>query len=92
MLGFALVAPGYTVRDLNDWFDGQEVSAERLVPETSALDAKALAGDFTVPVFVIQGTEDFTTPTSLARSFVDSIRAPAKASSPSTEAATSRCS
>jgi pimeloyl-ACP methyl ester carboxylesterase len=27
---------------------------------------------------VIQGAEDFTTPTSLARSFVDSIRAPAK--------------
>jgi pimeloyl-ACP methyl ester carboxylesterase len=79
MIGVALVAPGYTLRDLNDWFDGQGVSAEHLVPETSALDAKALAGVFTVPVFVIQGAEDFTTPTSLARSFVDSIRAPAKA-------------
>jgi len=30
-------------------------------------------------VFVIQGAEDFTTPTSLARSFVASIRAPRKA-------------
>jgi len=79
MIGFALTAPGYTLRDVNDWFDGQSVSAERLVPETSALDATALAGDFAVPVFVIQGAEDFTTPTSLARSFVDSIRAPAKA-------------
>ena len=47
--------------------------------ETSALDARTLAGEFAVPVFVIQGAEDFTTPTSLARSFVDSIRAPAKA-------------
>jgi len=28
---------------------------------------------------VIQGAEDFTTPTSLARSFVTSIRAPRKA-------------
>jgi pimeloyl-ACP methyl ester carboxylesterase len=27
---------------------------------------------------VIQGAEDFTTPTSLARGFVDSIRAPRK--------------
>jgi pimeloyl-ACP methyl ester carboxylesterase len=79
MLGFALTAPGYTLRDVNDWFDGQNVSAERLVPETSALDARTLAGDFAVPVFVIQGAEDFTTPTSLARSFVESIRAPAKA-------------
>jgi pimeloyl-ACP methyl ester carboxylesterase len=78
MVGFALAAPGYTLRDVNDWFDGQNVSAERLVPQTSALDARTLAGDFAVPVFVFQGAEDFTTPTSLARTFVDSIRAPAK--------------
>jgi pimeloyl-ACP methyl ester carboxylesterase len=64
---------------VNDWFDGQNVSGERLVPETNALEAKTLAGDFAVPVFVFQGAEDFTTPTSLARSFVDSIRAPKKA-------------
>jgi pimeloyl-ACP methyl ester carboxylesterase len=78
-VGFALAAPGYTLRDVNDWFDGQNVSGERLVPQTSALDARTLAGNFDVPVFVIQGAEDFTTPTSLARSFVDSIRAPSKA-------------
>ena len=42
MVGFALAAPGYTLRDVNDWFDGQNVSAERLVPETSALDARTL--------------------------------------------------
>ena len=79
MVGFALAAPGYTLRDVSDWFDGQNVSGERLVPQTSALDTRTLAGDFAVPVFVIQGAEDFTTPTTLARSFVDSIRAPTKA-------------
>ena len=79
MVGFALTAPGYSLRDVNDWFDGQIVSGERLVAQSSALEARTLAGDFAVPVFVIQGAEDFTTPTSLARSFVDSIRAPAKA-------------
>ena len=78
MLGFAIAAPGYTARDINDWFDGQGVSADRLVPLTSALDAKALGGDFAVPVFVIQGAEDFTTPTDLARAFVDRIDAPHK--------------
>jgi pimeloyl-ACP methyl ester carboxylesterase len=31
-----------------------------------------------IPVFVFQGAEDFTTPTSLAREFVSSIRAPRK--------------
>ena len=45
MVGFALAAPGYTLRDVNDWFDGQNVSGERLVPQTSALDARTLAGD-----------------------------------------------
>ncbi len=79
MVGFALFAPGYTLRDVNDWFDGQNISGERLIPPQSTQDARTLAGDFAVPVFVIQGAEDFTTPTSLARSFVDSIRAPAKA-------------
>ena len=79
MLGFALAAPGYNLRDVNDWFDGQVVSGQRLVGQGSALEARTLAGEFAVPVFVIQGAEDFTTPASLARSFVDSVRAPAKA-------------
>ena len=79
MLGLALTAPGYTLKDVNEWIDGQGSSAEALVPQTSALDPQALGGDFAMPVFVIQGAEDFTTPTSLARSFLDSIRAPRKA-------------
>jgi pimeloyl-ACP methyl ester carboxylesterase len=79
MVGFALGAPGYTLHDVYDWFDGQGVSAERLVPETSTLAASALAGEFSVPVFVIQGADDFTTPASLARGLVDAIRAPSKA-------------
>jgi pimeloyl-ACP methyl ester carboxylesterase len=78
MLGLALAAPGYTVRDINDWIDGQGLSAGRLVPETSALKTTDLGGEFALPVFVIQGAEDFTTPTSLAESFVSSIRAPSK--------------
>ena len=78
-LGLALTAPGSTVRDVMDWFDGQGFSAEYLVPETSALEAQALGGTFALPVFVIQGAEDFTTPTSLARSFVTAIHAPQKA-------------
>jgi pimeloyl-ACP methyl ester carboxylesterase len=78
MFGLALGAPGSSLRDINDWIDGQRLSAERLVPQTSTLPSHALGGDFRVPVFVIQGAFDFTTPTSLARSFVDSIRAPRK--------------
>jgi pimeloyl-ACP methyl ester carboxylesterase len=79
MVGLALTAPGYSARDINDWFDGQNVTAERLVPTTSALPASALRGDLALPLVVIQGKDDFTTPTSLARELVESIRAPRKA-------------
>jgi pimeloyl-ACP methyl ester carboxylesterase len=79
MVGFALDAPGYTTRDVNDWMDGQGLSAEHLVPESRTLTAAALSGRFAVPVFVIQGAEDFTTPTSLAKAFVDEVEAPRKA-------------
>jgi pimeloyl-ACP methyl ester carboxylesterase len=75
----ALDAPGYTLHDVNDWLDGQSLSAEQLVPQTRTLGPSALGGEFALPVFVIQGAEDFTTPTSLARAFVESIHAPSKA-------------
>jgi pimeloyl-ACP methyl ester carboxylesterase len=79
MMGFALTAPGYSLSDINDWFEGQNVSGEHLVPQTSVLDPKLLGGEFAVPVFVIQGAEDFTTPTSLAKTYLNSIHAPRKA-------------
>jgi pimeloyl-ACP methyl ester carboxylesterase len=78
-VGFALTAPGYSLGDINDWFEGQIVSAEHLVPKTSALDSKLLGGKFAIPVFVIQGAEDFTTPTSLAKTYLNSLDAPRKA-------------
>jgi pimeloyl-ACP methyl ester carboxylesterase len=77
-LGLALSAPGYTLRDVKDWAEGQDVSGQRLIPQTSRLESKALGGEFALPVFVIQGAEDFTTPTSLARNFLNSLRAPRK--------------
>ena len=78
-MGFALTAPGYSLHDISDWFDGQMVSAAHLVPQTSGLDPKLLGGEFHLPVFVFQGGEDFTTPTSLARDFVASLHATTKA-------------
>ena len=80
-LGLALTAPGYSLGDINDWFEGQSVSvsAEHIVPQTSVLDPKLLGGEFAVPVFVIQGAEDFTTPTSLAKTYLNSLHAPRKA-------------
>jgi pimeloyl-ACP methyl ester carboxylesterase len=78
MFGLALGAPGYTSKDVTDWIDGQSLSAGQLVPRTSTLPKEAIGGRFEVPVFVIQGAEDFTTPSSLAKDFVNTIRAPRK--------------
>jgi pimeloyl-ACP methyl ester carboxylesterase len=77
-LALALTAPDYTLQDVLDWFEGQGISAERLVPQTSAMESSALGGELALPVFVIQGADDFTTPTALARMLVDSIDAPRK--------------
>lgn len=78
MFGAALSAPGYSYEDLDDWFNGQDLSGRELIPQTAGLDMKALGGKFALPVFVIQGAEDFTTPTGLARELVASIHAPRK--------------
>ena len=78
MFGAAMSAPGYSTADLNDWFAGQDLSGQQLIPQEVNLDMKALGGQFALPVFVIQGAEDFTTPTGLAREFVASLRAPRK--------------
>src|SRR5207245_1904444 len=78
-LGFALTAPGYSAGDINDWLEGQNVSGERLGPHFDELDRRLLGGQLAVPVFVIQGVDDFTTPTSLAKTYLDSLHASRKA-------------
>ena len=66
------------MRDINDSADGQMLSGERLVPQTTSLEPKDLGLDFAIPMFFFQGAEDFTTPTALARQYLASIKAPRK--------------
>ena len=77
-LGITLVSPGYSVQDLNDSFEGQILSADRLVPQTRSSTMKDLGLQFAVPIFFFEGTEDFTTPTELARQYLQAIQAPRK--------------
>lgn len=77
-IGLTLVAPGNSVQDLNDSADGQMLSAERLVPQTQSIGPKELGLEFAIPVFFFQGAEDFTTPTELARQYLETIKAPRK--------------
>ena len=77
-LGLALVAPGHSVQDLNDAIDGQMLSGDRLVPQTQSATMKDLGLKFAIPTFFFEGTEDFTTPTELARKYLEAIQSPRK--------------
>ena len=77
-IGLRLVAPGGSVQDVNDSVKGLLLSGERLAPPSKLLGPKELGLDFTIPIFVFQGSEDCTTPTALAHEYLDLIRAPQK--------------
>ncbi len=77
-LGLTLVAPGNSVQDASDSIDGQILSGERLVPQSVTLTQKDLGVEFAVPIFFLQGAEDFTTPTALAQQYLAAIQAPRK--------------
>ena len=78
-LGLALVAPGNTLQDINDSGDGQIFSGQHLVGQTKSKGPKELGLEFSIPMFIFQGDEDFTTPTSLAREYEEAMKAPMKA-------------
>jgi len=80
-LGLKLTAPGSSIKDLNDSEEGEALSGERLVPELMSMKAKIkdVGLEFSIPMFVFQGEEDFTTATSLAQQYLGSIKAPQKA-------------
>jgi pimeloyl-ACP methyl ester carboxylesterase len=75
--GLALVAPGGSLQDVNDWFQGQ-ILADVLVAQTKSLAMSDLGLEFSVPMFVFEGEEDFTTPTALARQYIEAMKAPRK--------------
>ena len=77
-IGLALVAPGNSVEDINNSGDGQMLSGEHLVPQLKSLEPKDFGLNFAIPIFFIQGAEDLTSPTELARHYFDSIKAPRK--------------
>jgi pimeloyl-ACP methyl ester carboxylesterase len=77
-IGLALHAPGYSVQDLDDLLAGELFSGEVLFSETRSATMKDLGLTFAIPIFFFEGTEDFSTPTDLAREYLQAIRAPRK--------------
>lgn len=82
-LSAILCAPGYSLRDARDWVSGFDTSQNHFFGETMSgplmdVDLRALGVDFAVPMFVFQGANDNIAPAELARTYVDSLRAPQK--------------
>jgi pimeloyl-ACP methyl ester carboxylesterase len=77
-LAFKLTAPGVTLQDMNDQFDWELFSGDKLVPHLQDIGPSLFSATFAVPIFVIQGADDLTAPPSLARALVGRIHAPTK--------------
>ena len=73
-----LTAPRVTVRDINDDFEGEGFSGDKLVPHLKDIDSALFRATFSVPIFVIQGADDLTAPPTLARALIQNIHAPKK--------------
>jgi len=71
-------APGYSLGEYLDFDDGTMFSLRDLWPSVVKTDLRTLRPDFNVPVFILQGADDYQTPTALARSYYDFISAPKK--------------
>ncbi|HEY0107710.1 MAG TPA: alpha/beta hydrolase [Rhizomicrobium sp.] len=79
MAPVVLFAPGYTLRDIRDYFAGRDFAGASLYREILSFDARKLGTDVAVPFFIFDGAQDSVTPVALARPYFDSIRAPQKA-------------
>ncbi|HEY7929035.1 MAG TPA: alpha/beta hydrolase, partial [Steroidobacteraceae bacterium] len=77
-LGFALAAPGYSVHDLDDWLDGRALSARLLARQQREFTPRRLQGSFELPIFVIQGASDCSSPAPLAMHWLQQLQAPRK--------------
>jgi pimeloyl-ACP methyl ester carboxylesterase len=77
-IGLALVAPGGSIEDFDLEVEGEGLSSDQLVGQARSERMEDFGLTYAVPVFFFQGAEDFTTPTALAREYLDRIHAPRK--------------
>lgn len=73
-----LAQPGFTDADLAALGGGMELSAPALIGAQVDEDLFTTAPALRLPVFVIQGAGDLSTPTGPAKAWFDAVRAPRK--------------
>jgi len=73
-----LSAPGLSLRQVIDWFRAADFSAAALMGGLFRYSDGPPYAPLALPFVVIQGADDFQTPTSLAADYLEAIEAPAK--------------
>jgi pimeloyl-ACP methyl ester carboxylesterase len=76
--GWAIIKPESSLADVADWLEGQNLSGTQLFKSLGSLDLIAAGTDFALPMFFIQGADDYTCPTSLVQEYFKKIKAPHK--------------
>src|SRR5262249_46042931 len=76
--GWAIIKPESSLAEVSDWLNGQELSGRQLFRSLAALNLMEAAHDFSLPMFFIQGADDYTCPARLVREYFKTIKAPRK--------------
>jgi proline iminopeptidase len=77
LMGLA-TAPGFSLRQMLDWFGGADFSLTAMVATIGVYHDGPPYAPFAVPFVIIQGADDIQTPTSLAAEYLEAVEAPAK--------------
>ena len=75
---YAAFGQALAAQDLQDMQAAGQFSLAALAPVVFAMDLPAMGNRFEVPIIVIQGADDYITPTPAAKEYLASIEAPAK--------------
>jgi pimeloyl-ACP methyl ester carboxylesterase len=78
MVPVALVAPGWSLWDIYQSLQAPNYAEDATFDADASYDARQFGTDYSLPFFIINGSEDHVTPTDLARRYFDTIRAPEK--------------
>ena len=73
-----ILAPEYTWLDYIQFAKGSSFSLKAMWPEVMALDFRQQIPELEVPVFFLQGRNDYNTPASLVAEYFETLSAPSK--------------
>ena len=76
---YVLTSPELTLHQISDWDRATRTTIFKApYPPVVDADVRPLGDDFRIPIFVIQGRNDWITPADLAHAWLDGIKAPHK--------------